>query len=58
MKITIEIEGHIDGVLADKDKLVEAILRQTPGMIISKDVDGTEDWAFLFDSANGEVTEE
>ncbi len=51
----IVIEGEIEGVLDDNNKLLNAILEKTPGTIASEEVDGTEDWAFLFHKASAEV---
>ena len=55
MIIVIEIEGELEGVLDDNDKLLNAILNKMPGGITSEDVDGTEDWAFLPDSVSAEI---
>lgn len=57
MKITIEMEYGIDGPRPTDEQIREGIASTIQHVILSEDVDGTDEWALELENYTIEITE-
>lgn len=57
MKVTIEMEYSVDGPRPTDEQIREGVTSTVQHLILSEDVDGTDEWALQLENYTIEITE-